>query len=228
MATTIIIADGHPLIRTGVKQILESVPYFSVIGEAEDGETALDLIRREKPDIAVLDIQMSKMSGFEIVSIIDEEQLPTRALLLTMYKNKNFFFQAVLNGVKGYILKEAVLLDLIKAVEEVKCGKTFISESLSHFLRPGEKQELEPKLFRKAVQSLSPAERVVLKKITEWKTNNEISADVGISPYIIGSHRRRISEKLNLIGVHSLIRFALENCSRINSSLFSPTSPCFF
>jgi len=211
MTTTIIIADDHPLIRAGVKQTLESVPHFSVIGEAEDGETALDLICSKKPDIAVLDIQMPKMSGLEIVSAIDIEQLPTRALLLTMYKNKNYFYQAVLNGVKGYILKETALTDLIRAVDVVRSGQTFISETLSYFMQIDGKKEMDNKMLIKAIQSLTQAERNVLKKIAEWKTNNEIAADLFISPRTVGSHRNHISEKLNLSGAHSLIRFAIEN-----------------
>ncbi len=207
----IIIADDHPLFRAGVKQTLESVEHFTVIGEAEDGITALEMIRSEEPDIAVLDIRMPKMNGLEIASTIYKEQLPTKALLLTMFKNRNYFYQAVLNGVKGYIFKETALHNLIEAVEAVSRGDTFLSESLASFTQAEEKQEIDSNLLTDAIKSLTTAEKNVLKKITEWKTNYEIGAELFISPRTVGSHRNHISDKLNLHGAHSLIRFAIEN-----------------
>jgi len=207
----IIIADDHPLFRAGVKQTLESVEHFTVIGEAEDGETALELIRSREPDIAVLDIRMPKMNGLEIVSAINNEQLPTKALLLTMFKNKNYFYQAIQGGVKGYVFKETALNDLTKAVDAVSRGETFMSESLSYFMQAEEKQKIDGRLLTEAINSLTATEKKVLQKIADWKTNNEIGAELFISHRTVGSHRNHISDKLNLHGQHSLIRFAIEN-----------------
>lgn len=207
----IVIADDHPLFRAGVKQTLDAVEHFSVIGEAEDGEAALKIISREKPDITVLDVQMPKMNGLEVVAAIDKEQIPTKAILLTMFKNHNYFFQAVSSGVKGYILKETAIYDLLKAVDAVYSGKTFISESLTCFMQAEEKPGIDGRELTKTIHSLTEAERRVLKKIAEWKTNHEIAVELFISPRTVGSHRNHISEKLNLHGAHSLIRFAIEN-----------------
>ncbi len=207
----IVIADDHPLFRAGVKQTLDAVEHFSVIGEAEDGEAALEIISREKPDITVLDVQMPKMNGLEVVAAIDEEQIPTKTILLTMFKNHNYFYQAISSGVKGYILKETAIYDLLKAVDAVYSGKTFISESLTCFMRAEVKPEIDSKLLSEAIHSLTDAEKRVLKMIADWKTNNEIAAELFISPRTVGSHRNHISEKLNLHGAHGLIRFAIEN-----------------
>lgn len=207
----IIIADDHPLFRAGVKQTLESVEHFTVIDEAEDGKTALEKIRSHEPDIAVLDIRMPEMTGLEVASIICKEQLTTKTLLLTMFKNRNYFYQAVLNGVKGYIFKETALQNLIEAVNAVSRGDTFLSESLTFFTQAEEKEEMDSRLVTEAINSLTATEKKVLKKIAQWKSNFEIGAELFISPRTVGSHRNHISEKLNLHGQHSLIRFAIEN-----------------
>ena len=207
----IVIADDHPLFRAGVKQTLEEVDYMNVIGEAGDGASALELIRDKQPHIPVLDVQMPIMNGLEIVLTIDEEQLPTKVLLLTMFKNRNYFYQAVSHGAKGYVLKETALNDLIDAINDVHGGRTFISQSLLSMMNAKGKQKYDGRVMSVSLESLTGMERTILKKIADWKTNNEIAAELSISPRTVGSHRNHISEKLHLHGAHSLISFAIEN-----------------
>jgi DNA-binding NarL/FixJ family response regulator len=208
---TILLADDHPLFRAGVKQVLEKSTSCRVVGEAENGSEALQKIISLKPDIAILDVRMPEKSGLEVLEYINENNLPVKVILLTMYKNPNYLYKAIPLGVKGYLSKEDTVLEIIKAVETIFNGRSYISSSLSVLLIGKEKSEKELQNNIKAVSSLTRMEKEVMKLIAEWKSNNEIAEKLFISARTAGNHRTNISNKLNLRGSHSLIKFAIEN-----------------
>jgi DNA-binding NarL/FixJ family response regulator len=210
--TEIIIADDHPLFRSGLKHELLKHEFIKVISEACRGEEALTAIENLNPDIAILDIRMPEKSGLEILSILNEKPtVKTKIILLTMHRNKNYLFRAISLGVKGYLLKEDAVAEISKGVDTVIEGEHFISSSLSDVLLPGNKSLKETEESIQAVASLTKMERQVLKLIAEWKTNNEIAEELFISPRTAGNHRSNISIKLNLSGTYGVIKFALEN-----------------
>ncbi|MCF8240493.1 MAG: response regulator transcription factor [Melioribacteraceae bacterium] len=206
----ILVADDHPLFREGVVQTINKY-CNSEVALAEDGETALKKIIKEEPDIAILDLRMPGKTGLEILTELSNSDNTTKIILLTMYKNINYFYQAVAAGVKGYLLKETAVDELIEAVEKVGSGGTFISERLKKIIAEEKKDDFERKLLVDSINSLTKAEREVLKLLSDWKTNNEIAGILCNSIRTIENHRARISEKLNLHGIHSLIKFSIEN-----------------
>ncbi len=207
----ILLADDHPLFRAGVRQAIEKCADCLVIDEAENGDDALLKIISLKPDIAVLDVRMPGKCGLEILEELAESNYPTKIILLTMYKNLNYFFKAVSFGAKGYLSKEDTVTEIIQSVKAVYSGESYISSSLSKLLKGKEKSEEELNKSITSISSLTHMEKEVLKLIAEWKSNNEIAEILFISPRTAGNHRTNISNKLNLHGAHSLIKFAIEN-----------------
>jgi len=207
---SILIADDHPLFRAGVKQTLEKLETAEIY-DAEEGDKALQIIRELEPDVAVIDIRMPGKTGLEILSELYNSGVTTKIILLTMYKNVNYFYQAVSLGVKGYLLKETAVQDLVEAVKTVHSGGTFISSRLKALIESGKTDEYQNKLLIDSVNSLTSSERQIMKLLSEWKTNCEIADILFNSTRTIENHRANISDKLNLHGAHSLIQFAIEN-----------------
>jgi len=207
---SLLIADDHPLFRAGVKQTLEKLETAEIY-DAEEGDKALQIIRELEPDVAVIDIRMPGKTGLEILSELYNSGVTTKIILLTMYKNVNYFYQAVSLGVKGYLLKETAVQDLVEAVKTVHSGGTFISSRLKALIESGKTDEFQNKLLVNSVNSLTSAERQIMKLLANWKTNCEIADILFNSTRTIENHRANISDKLNLRGVHSLVQFAIEN-----------------
>lgn len=207
---SLLIADDHPLFRAGVKQTLEKIEPAEIY-EAEDGDKALQLIQDIEPDVAVIDLRMPGKTGLEILSVLFESGISTKIILLTMYKNINYFYQAVSLGVKGYLLKETAVHDLIEAIKTVHNGGTFISNRLKALIESEKKDEFQNKLLIDSVNSLTSCEKQIMKLLSGWKTNCEIADLLFNSVRTIENHRANISDKLNLHGTHNLIKFALEN-----------------
>lgn len=206
----LLIADDHPLFRIGVKQTLEQLNDVK-IHEVENGNDALKIINEIDPEIAVLDLRMPEKTGLEILSELYNSELTTKVILLTMYKNTNYFYQAISLGAKGYLLKETAVDELITAVEKVNKGGTFVSSRLKEIIDSEKSDEFENKLLIDSIKSLTESEKEIMKLVSEWKTNSEIAEILSNSIRTIENHRARISEKLNLRGVHALTKFAIEN-----------------
>ena len=207
---SLLIADDHPLFRAGVKQTIEKLEPAEIY-EAEDGDKALQIIREIEPDVAVIDLRMPGKTGLDILSELYNSGVTTKIILLTMHKNVNYFYKAVSLGVKGYLLKETAVQDLVEAVKTVHSGGTFISSRLKALIESGKTDEYQNKLLIDSVNSLTSSERQIMKLLSEWKTNCEIADILFNSTRTIENHRANISDKLNLHGAHSLIQFAIEN-----------------
>jgi DNA-binding NarL/FixJ family response regulator len=212
---TIIIADDHPLFRKGLRQAIEAEPSFRILDEANDGETALRKIIELQPMIAILDIDMPGKNGFEVVKEVTKRSLPVSIIFLTMYKEEDMFSAAMDLGIKGYVLKENAGSDIIEAIQAVAEGRYYISPLISDFLvRRGEQSRLVRKQHP-LLESLTPAERRILKFISQNSTSKQIAEILHISPKTVENHRLNIVKKLNLQGAHSLLKFALENKSSL-------------
>jgi len=207
----ILIADDHPLFRAGVIQAVEKCHDCHIIAEAENGEEALQKISGLNPDIAILDVRMPGKSGLEVLAALNECNSTVKVILLTMFKNPNYFYQAISLGAKGYLSKEDAVAEIINAIENVSTGKIYVSSSLSNLMQARQRSKSEIEISINAITSLTNMEREVLKLIADWKSNNEIAEQLFISSRTAGNHRTNISNKLNLHGTHSLIKFAIEN-----------------
>ena len=207
---TVLIIDDHPVIRRGLRDILSLEADIRVIGEAEDGEAALELIRSRKPLVAITDIEMPKLTGLELVGYAQREELPVRFLILTMYQEESIFDRAMDLGVLGYLVKDSVDDDIVQAIRAVARGEYFISPSL---VSAAMKKRKPATAADTALQigSLTLTERFVLRLIAQSKTSRQIAERLAISPRTVERHRYNICQKMHLTGSYSLMRFAVDN-----------------
>ena len=207
----LIIADDHPIFREGLKQIIEKEKRIKILGEADNGAKALELITEKKPDIALLDIDMPRMTGLEVLKKVSD--LPVKIVFLTMYSEEDIFDEAMGLGIKGYVLKDSAVNDILDCITSVSEGNYFISPSMSNLLLKRRQKLSDLRKSAPMLDSLTPTERKVLRYIAQNKTSKEIAEILFLSHRTIENHRTNISNKLNLKGSHSLIKFAIENKS---------------
>jgi DNA-binding NarL/FixJ family response regulator len=212
---TLIICDDHPIFRQGLINILEQDESLKLLGECADGKSALRLIKELNPDVAVIDISMPEMDGLEVARLLQDEKSPTKIVILTMYKEEEYFNVAMDAGVKGYLLKENAAGDLVSCLKAVKVGHYYVSSLLSDLLIKRENQIKSLKKDIPAIETLTEMERKILHLIAYNKTSKEIAKELFISHRTVQNHRQHISDKLNLHGPHKLLQFALENKSLI-------------
>jgi len=209
------IVDDHPLFRQGLRQAMEADQRFNLVGEAGDGVSGLKLILDQSPDLAVLDVNLPQLSGLEVARKLQAKGHPTRLIILTMYKEEETFNLALDLGVKGYVLKENAVQDILASLHAVAAGGHYLSPSISGYLVKRRHRAETLAAHKPGLDDLTQAERRILKAIAEQKTSREIAAELFISPRTVEAHRANICAKLELRGSHSLLRFALENRSGI-------------
>ncbi len=210
------IIDDHPLFRQGLRQVILSDPRFELVGEADSGEAAVQLIERLKPDVAVLDLNLPGVSGLEAANLLRARKNKTGLVVLTMLKDEQAFNQAMNLGIKGYVLKENAASEILNCMASVAAGEPFVSPSLTSFLLR-RRNRVETLASRTpSLDDLTTAERRVLKAIAQKKTTREIAAELFISPRTVESHRANISTKLQLKGPNSLLQFAVEHRDALN------------
>ncbi|EGV42816.1 response regulator transcription factor [Bizionia argentinensis JUB59] len=189
---TIVIAEDHPIMLKGLKQELEQAGY-SIIGTAVNGKEAVETIKNLKPQIALLDIEMPFLTGFEVMTACKENKdLQTRFVVMTYHKQKNFVAQAKKLGVHGYLLKEDSMEEIKKCIATVMANGIHFSRSFSDNFETNVENEL------KKFALLTPSERKIVELIATGKTSNEISDMLCVSPRTIQKHRTNIIEKLRL------------------------------
>ena len=211
--TTIVIADDHPIVRKGLRDVIEAQADLKVVAEADDGEAAVALIAKLRPRIAVLDLQMPKMDGFRVQEELRKRNVPVETIFLTMHNEADLLHKAMDLGGKGYILKESALVEIVNAIRSVAAGHHFVSPSMTAALldRRAQAQRLE----RDILSDLTPSERRILSMIAAGKETKGIAAELHIHHRTVETHRANICQKLRLNGANSLLRFALEHRSEL-------------
>lgn len=212
---TVLIVDDHPLFREGLRQVILRDSRFELIGATGDGQMALQMILEKKPDVAVLDVNLPNLTGLEIAQKLQNKKLPTRLIILTMLKEEDIFNRALDFGVKGFVLKENAIEEILKALTAVAEGEHYLSSSISGYLVRRRHRAESLAKEKPGLDDLTKAELRVLKLIAMKKTSREIAAELFISPRTVEAHRANICEKLELHGSHSLLQFALENRSSL-------------
>jgi DNA-binding NarL/FixJ family response regulator len=213
--TTVLIVDDHPLFRRGLREVIEENQRFQVVAEASDGEEALRKIMELKPQVAVIDIDMPRLNGLDLVRAIRKMELPVVMIFLTMYKEEDMFNAAMDLGVKAYVLKENAADDILTALGSVVEGEVFVSPSVLEMKKRRTNRVQQLLLSKPQIDDLTPAERRVLKLIAEDHTTKEIADLLQISARTVENHRLNVCQKLNLHGSHSLLRFAFDHKSYI-------------
>lgn len=211
----VLIADDHPIFRAGLRQVIESDPQITVVAEAPDGQTALELMARGDANVAVLDVDMPRQDGFAVARAVREQGLAVAVIFLTMHKDERFLNAALDLGVKGYLVKESATGDVALCIKAVAGGGEYVSPQLTGFLLNRSRRAAALNQARPGVASLTPTERRILQLIAEYKTSREIADLLCLSVRTIEFHRAKISEKLALRGAHALTKFAVENRSEL-------------
>ncbi|PAZ17177.1 DNA-binding response regulator [Streptomyces sp. SA15] len=206
--TRILLADDHHLVRRGVRLILDSEPDLTVVAEAGDGAEALEAARTQHPDLAILDIAMPRLTGLQAARELSRTQPELHILMLTMYDNEQYFFEALAAGASGYVLKSVADRDLVEA-----CRATMRGEP---FLYPGAVNALIRNYLDRVREGQSPPARAItdreeeiLKLVAEGHTSQEIADILVISPKTVERHRANLLQKLGLKDRLELTRYAI-------------------
>lgn len=212
---TVLIADDHPIFRRGLCEIIASDPTLILAGEARDGEQAWESIQRLRPTVAVLDIHMPGRSGIQLGSLVLQHRLPVELIILTMDSEEELLNEALNLGFKGYLLKDSAVGELLQAIHRVVAGECYICPTLSGALlrRHAARETLHDQ--KTGLARLTCTERQILKLVAEDRTSKEIADELGCSFRTVETHRQNISQKLELRGSHSLLRFAFDHRSQL-------------
>ena len=204
----IVIADDHPIFLKGLQEVIEVNDDMLVIGAAANGKETMRLVTLHTPDIVITDIDMPHKNGLEVAAELQENYKTVNTIILTVHKEKATFDKAMDLGVKGYVLKENAVLDIVNAIYAVTEGKHFISPAVSEYLLNSENIQTIPGFNLKM---LTLSERRVLQLVSESKMTKEIAATLFLSERTVSNHRANISRKLGLKGSNSLLLFAIKH-----------------
>ncbi len=209
----IILIDDHPVVRKGMRSVLESECGFQVCGEAEDGNAALKLIREHRPDLAVIDIELKgNINGIELVKAIKERYPKTVTLVMSIDDGTLYAERSIRAGAKGYIAKEEASENILIAIQSVMNGKLYLSKEIAnkiaskHIFSNNETNKPD----KTEIDILSNRELEVFKLIGQGYKRNEIAKKLGMNINTLESHRRKIREKLNLENSSELSRMAVQ------------------
>lgn len=207
---SIVLVDDHPVVRRGMRALLESQLGFSIAAEAADGLEAVTLVEQIQPDVVVLDLMMPGLSGLEALRIIRERSPRTHVVVLSMYANHAFIAEALKNGAIGYVLKGCTEENLVRAVREAACGKRFLSPPVTEIAMDAYIEQTKAGPFDPH-ETLSAREREVLQLAAEGKSSHEIAARLHISHRTVENHRAALMRKLGLQNHSELVRHAIRH-----------------
>lgn len=208
----VVIADDHAILRAGLRALINAQPDMEVIGEASDGETAVQMVIETKPEVVLMDISMPECGGIKALQRIRRDAPDTRVLVLTMYDDPAYLHSGLAAGAAGYLIKRAAAIDLMAAIHAVYQGRTFVDMTLSENILPDtiRKYSSSGKEKGLSVSVLSQQERKVLCLVAQGYMNKEIAERLHLSVKSVETYRARIAEKLGLRSRADLVRYALE------------------
>jgi DNA-binding NarL/FixJ family response regulator len=216
----ILLADDHPMVRSGLIKLLEPFKEFIIVGEASDGEEAVAMTKKLEPDVVIIDLSMPKLSGVEATKIIRKDFPSAKVLVLTMYDNEEYVYQILKSGAGGYMLKNSGRDELAAAIRAVARGDRFFSPRVSEivmeaYLRKSEGRDDLP--MTDDDLPLTKREREVLQYIADGFNNLQIAEKLFISARTVETHRTNIMQKLDIHDAANLVRFALSKKQKPHS-----------
>jgi DNA-binding NarL/FixJ family response regulator len=206
----VLLAEDHILVRQGFRRILEDDPGIAVVGEARTGLEAIEQCKELKPDVVVMDLSMPDLGGLEATAEILKANPDIKILILSMYSNEAYVRKAFELGAKGYILKNAIEVDLTRAVMALAEGQAYFSPGVSHIVLESMKAGTFLGTSQDPYEKLTLREKEVLQLIAQGKSNKEIATLLNISVNTVAVHRARVMEALNLHRTAELVLFAVK------------------
>jgi DNA-binding NarL/FixJ family response regulator len=205
---TVLLAEDHTIVREGFRKLLEAEDDIAVVGEAQTGRQAVELTRKLRPSVVVMDIAMPLLNGLEATRQIRKSFSGTKVVILSAHSDDAYVDQAIASGAVGFLLKQTSSHDLSRAIREVQKGSTFFSPSIARRLHD-QKVPARWGALRKKVAHLSSREMEVLQLIAEGKANKQVAAELGISVKTVEKHRQNLMAKLNIHEISGLTRYAI-------------------
>ncbi len=211
---SVVLVDDHVLVRDGIKAMLEADQEIDVVGEANNGLQAVELIRKLLPDLAIMDIRMPEMNGLEACAILTQHQVPTKVVMLSMHDNEEYVLQSLSAGAWGYLLKDTDKGEFIRAIKQINNGIRYysgpVSNILANQLLNTTKQPILSIDEKKDVYGLSKRERQILAMVVEGKHNKDIAELLGKSVRTIETHRFNMMKKLAVNNAVDMINKAIK------------------
>ncbi|MGZ7457848.1 response regulator [Pseudomonas sp. Ma2-10] len=195
------LVDDHALVRDGIKALLAVMPPLEVVGEAESGADAIEMVGRCQPDLLLVDISLRDMNGLELTRVLRNQYPSLKVLVLSMYDNNEYVSESVRAGASGYVLKNSPSREIIAAIEAIASGGTFYSAEIAQRLIADKNTDNE----------LTPRESQVLYKMAQGLNNKEMARELDISVRTVETHRLSIRRKLNIDKPAALVKYAIDH-----------------
>src|ERR1700730_4148579 len=208
-ATRVLLADDHALVRAGIRALIEKISNVEVVGEANSGREALEMIKSKLPNLVLMDIAMSELGGLEALPRITKDFPGVKVIILSAHANEEYVIRALRSGAAGYLLKDAATAELELAIRSIAEDKTYLSPSISRTVIDSYLERVGGKFS--PLEQLTARQREILQLIAEGKNTKEIASDLDISVKTVESHRLQLMERLNIHDVPGLVRYAVRS-----------------
>lgn len=205
----ILLADDHGIVRQGLRSVLSRDPKFEIVGEASNGREAVLLADSLNPNVVIIDIVMPELSGIEATAQIVKSHPTVCVIVLSMHSDETYLLRALNAGAKGYLLKDAAEVDLVRAVHSVSRGKPFFSPEITQALLEDYVRFLQQRNLQDSYELLTDREKEVLQLLAHGKSNKEVATALDLSTNTIESHRNSLMKKLNLHNTAEIVLYAV-------------------
>ena len=205
----VLLADDHALVRAGIRALLEDLEGVTVVAEAGNGSEVLELARKHRPDVVLLDISMPGLGGLEVSAQLGQELPEVRVVMLSMHATEEYVLQALRAGAAGYMLKDSATAELERALEAVMQGETYLSPPISKQVVEGYVQRVGAE--QPAADNLTPRQRQVLQLIAGGQSTKEIAYRLELSVKTVETHRAQLMERLQIRDIAGLVKYAICN-----------------
>lgn len=207
MTIQLVIADNHALVRAGFRSLVEDLPDIEVVGEADNGREALELVEKLRPQLVLMDIAMPEMNGLEATNRISHTFPDVRVIIVSMHANEEYVYQSLRSGAVGYLLKDSGTEELELAIRAIARGETYLSPAVSKYVVNDYVRRLDED--KNPLDLITPRQREILQLIAEGKSTKEIADILYISTKTVETHRSQLMDRLDIHDVVGLVRYAI-------------------